>query len=377
MSNNENIKYNYTIELTPVDKFFFGGDMTFQVGDKENNVFNTQFSSYIIQSNRFPQQTSLLGMLRFLILRNAGDSVFKNNKIQDSAKAGELIGSKSFAVNVGNRNEFGKIKNISHVRVRRDGEDLEFAPFSENDKLKMSELLGGKNSVDGTYNLGYLKVPSLTDVQYDAKKGLPNCLYCGTRTYTMDDVFVEDRRVGIARNTKTGKTEDNALFKQISYRFKDFDEKTNTYVKHCFVFDAEVEGCNLKAYDGHLVSLGGDNSLFVVHIDDYQLKSDNKSGNYIVLLSPAFLTRDDVRNNTVFAVTQLMPFRFLTDKNGKEDDNNQSYHVLNSKLKRSERYELYAPGSVFYFKDVVQKQKFINALEGKKDFRQIGYNEYK
>ena len=65
----------YKIELTPVDKFFFGGDMTFQVGNAKSD-FNERFSSYIIKSSYYPQQTSLLGMLRFLILRNAGSEVF-------------------------------------------------------------------------------------------------------------------------------------------------------------------------------------------------------------------------------------------------------------------------------------------------------------
>ena len=61
---------NYLITLTPTGRFFFGGDMTFKVGRKDKNEFNEQFSSYIIKSAMFPQQTSLLGMLRFLILSN-------------------------------------------------------------------------------------------------------------------------------------------------------------------------------------------------------------------------------------------------------------------------------------------------------------------
>lgn len=76
----------YKITLTPVDKFFFGGDMTFQVGTNEKDSFNEQFSSYIIRSAMFPQQTSLLGMLRFLILRNSGEEIFKDGRITDTGK---------------------------------------------------------------------------------------------------------------------------------------------------------------------------------------------------------------------------------------------------------------------------------------------------
>jgi hypothetical protein len=59
-------------------------------------------------------------------------------------------------------------------------------------------------------------------------------------------------------------------------------------------------------------------------------------------------------------------------------DEAHTYHILNNELKRSERYELYAPGSIFFFDDdKVNKDAFIACLEAKKEFRQIGYNEYK
>ena len=59
----------YKVTLTPLGKYFFGGDMTFRVEGK--NDYNEQFGSYIIHSSRFLQQTSLLSMLRYLILSNS------------------------------------------------------------------------------------------------------------------------------------------------------------------------------------------------------------------------------------------------------------------------------------------------------------------
>lgn len=68
----------YLVKLMPLGKFFFGGDMTFKIGNKE-----TAFSSYIIHSFTTPQQTSILGMMRFLILSN-NDEAFniKENRIK-------------------------------------------------------------------------------------------------------------------------------------------------------------------------------------------------------------------------------------------------------------------------------------------------------
>ena len=66
----------YIIKLIPTGRFFFGGDMTFTIGKQKETdkskgekdsyqIYNEEFSSYIISSLKFPQQTSLLGMLRF------------------------------------------------------------------------------------------------------------------------------------------------------------------------------------------------------------------------------------------------------------------------------------------------------------------------
>ncbi len=362
----------YKITLTPVDKFFFGGDMTFQVGTNEKDSFNEQFSSYIIRSAMFPQQTSLLGMLRFLILRNSGEEIFKDGRITDTGKgkgneegkASKLIGSRSFSVNEKHtENNFGKIIKLSHIRIQRternSSSELEFAP------------LYGK--MDWTASpkawLGFHKTSIPEMPKYNAKKGLQTQLTDGVNRYDFDDVFIEERRIGIHRNIKTGKTEEGALFKQISYRFNNKD------ANHCFVFEAEIaDDLDLKLYNGQLVSVGGDSSYFIIGISDYDnpKSSIHSVDNAVYLLSPAYLTREDVRL-AKFAITNLIPFRFL-----ESTVNAKSYSILNKDVSRSKvKYELYAPGSIFYFEDDKMKKDFIKIMESKKEFRQIGYNEYK
>ena len=357
----------YQITLTPVDKFFFGGEMTFQVGDNEKDEYNTQFKSYIIKSAMFPQQTSLLGMLRFLILRNGGNDVFANGHITNKDNAKKLIGERSFSVNETHcKNLFGVIKGISHVRVRRTKDnltkDLEYAPL-------FKELKFDKAS-NGTYNLKDFSIPCISKEEYKAKDGLSVLLTDGEKPYKLDDVFKEDRRIGIDRNIKTGKTDDGALFKQISYRFN------SEVADYCFVFEAEVDDSfALENYDRQIISVGADNSQFVLGIskDVRTFELNNSMTNALYLLSPTFLTRKEVREAT-FAITSLMPFRFLSF----EMEAAESYHVLkNRDTARSDRYELYAPGSVFYFNDTAQKQAFVKTIEDKQEFRQIGYNEYK
>ena len=73
--------------------------MTFEVGDKSNKDYNSKYSSYIIESNKFPQQTSLLGMLRYLLLTKS-PKVFSvdENRITNKADAANIIGQASFSV---------------------------------------------------------------------------------------------------------------------------------------------------------------------------------------------------------------------------------------------------------------------------------------
>ncbi|MEI6411943.1 MAG: hypothetical protein WCR52_21305, partial [Bacteroidota bacterium] len=54
------------IRLIPAGQFYFGGERNFSFGEKEDS------SNYLVKSNYFPQQTGLLGMLRFVLLREAG-----------------------------------------------------------------------------------------------------------------------------------------------------------------------------------------------------------------------------------------------------------------------------------------------------------------
>ena len=355
----------YRITLTPIDKFFFGGDMTFQVGDNDKDKFNKRYKSYIIQSSLYPQQTSLLGMLRFLILRNAGADVFKDGKIVDKDKAKTLIGGKSFSVNPSHEeNNFGLIKSLSHVWVQqsKDGKctDWEFKPlFGELD-------LNQNAKADGAHNYQTVWLPNLDKKAYNAKDSLKKYLTDGKDKRQVIEFFKEDRRIGIARDIRTGKTGEDALFIQISYRFAQD-------AHYCFAFEAEIDDClPLEQYNGKMVTVGGDNSQFIIGITkETRSKTLSCMTNALYLLSPTFLPREEAKT-AAFAITDLMPFRFLSSVM----DEVSSYHILSGKLVRSDGFELYAPGSVFYFKSEEEKQKFASLIEAKKEFRQIGYNEY-
>ena len=363
----------FLITLTPIDRFFFGGDMTFNVeGDEKHNE---DYSSYIIKSSLFPQQTSLLGMLRFLLLRNEPElfdgSCIISNKVKEVES---LIGPSSFSMKDSGKsvNDFGKIKSIHRCFVRctdKDGKihDLEWQGFDT--AFKGNTVTDTMCYINGRAVL----LPELKG--FEAKKGYEKCLSSANLTKSLKDVFIEDRRIGISRDIQTGKTSDASLFKQISYRFNNSAE-----YKYCFAFYVELDSDVITEYSGQSVSVGADNSQFVISVStvDAIPESAKSEVNKVVLKTPAYLSEEAIRM-TSFVFAETIPFRFLETAVSETEN----YSILprkngDKRMKaptRSRRYELYSAGSVLYFKDTETKDAFIAELESYKGFTQIGYNE--
>ena len=347
----------YLITLTPTGKFFFGGDMAFTVNNKE-----TEYTSYIIRSNKFPQQTSLLGMLRFLILRNDKDIFDTERQEIIEAKKDEatrLIGPRSFQIS-GEKNDFGVIKALHpcFLQIKKDEKwidltikpkDLQFKVSFPNDCP--SAVLNGK----------IVDIP-ISDYQ---AKNYYRPIYQATKTKEEVEekkIFIESVSNGIDRDIHTGKTDDNSLFKTISYRLKE----------NCrFAFYAEIDMDKVVDYDGQLVSVGGDNSQFVVGIEEAnRFENDVRAKNRIVLSSPAYLTKEDL-SKVKFAITETIPFKCMKTMTSSVKGYNKKSFLYDY----SEKITLYTTGSIFYLNQN-DMADFIAKLEDHKDFYQIGYNHY-
>ena len=93
----------YRIDLLPLGHFFFAQELIAELGNKSN---------YYQQSALFPQQTTLLGMLRHqLLLQHNLIPLYSGT---NSQHAPDIIGNGSFLVaNPTGSNSFGHIKSIS------------------------------------------------------------------------------------------------------------------------------------------------------------------------------------------------------------------------------------------------------------------------
>lgn len=365
MARRQEMNKTYLITLTPTGKFFFGGDMTFEVKSKNpdskdaDEAFNSMFSSYIIRSAKFPQQTSLLGMLRFLILRNE-PTVFddKTQTITNRSEAGKLIGERSFQ-NKNEVNDFGKIKALSPCFLQKEYEQGKWGDLvrsAKDDNLDINLTSFTSSIVNG-------RAVYLPTIEYNPKKEYKVTYKLDSPKMVMDEegIFKEDICNGINRDIVTGKVDEDAYFKQVFYRFDD---------GYRFAFYAEIDCDKLDGYSGQLVSVGGDNSQFVIGIKEVSAPLEQKpNGTRVVLSSPAYLTMDNLKSVS-FAISDTVPFKCMRT----ETASVTAYNKRNQRYGYIEGLTLYDRGSVFFFAEEKDAKEFFDILKRHADFYQIGYN---
>ncbi len=364
---NKNIKplimaTKYLITLTPHEKFFFGGERTF--GDTN--------AHYLVVSRYFPQQTALLGLLRHQLLVQSNDpQIFADNKIQDPQLAKKLIGEKSFTIN--GKFDFGKIKSLSPVFITRNSDDTKEYYFPANREYVWKEKFDDEcNKEQGWLTVNPVKEetekgrqlngkPLIKLENYNPKYDMPDLLInrSGIK-YSYDDVFIEHKQVGI-RKDYNGKTDEKAFYVQTFWKMKK---------GYGFSFIAELD-FDLKS--NHNVVFGGEQQMFRMDVEKFDkgfedlLPPYESSKNFhkVVLLSDTCVEKD-IFPDFDFAITRTGDFRFLvTDLNIKNPAR---------KPDKSQKFEVYKKGSVFYFSD---KNKDIPSLFNYDNLRKVGYNHYK
>lgn len=372
----------YKITLTPLNRYFFGGDMTFRVGDKKE--YNEQYGSYIIRSNRFPQQTSLLGMLRFLILSNDKKAFNREkNKIADKKRAEELIGANSFCVDISDyrKNNFSCIKQLYPCFLELMVEEKSIPLLPAPDDYGYQVSFHAEHSVSVNQQVSDLPV-----VQgYNPKAYQQSCYLGAGKAIPDSELFVEDSRIGINKNYD-GQTDNDGFYKQIFYQLG----SENYAGKLHFACYADVTDIDLTGYNGSVVNIGGDNSKFlfkatlvegnaepIVYYSDY---IDKESGKQLqtnalyklVLLSDAYLPLQAGEDRPwSYAISSIVPFRFIATTVDTEN-----YTILSKTNLRSKKYYLYKKGSVFFCKDDSEGKRLADALKSAACFRQIGYNYF-
>ncbi|MBU1821742.1 MAG: hypothetical protein KKG00_09575 [Bacteroidetes bacterium] len=336
----------YLVTLSPRGKFFFGGDRTFSSEERQ---------SYYSHSTYFPQQTAVLGMLRFALLQHHG----LLSQPADTIKS--LVGATGFGLDA---TEYGQITNLSPVFIQEGEKAWISTGFDQQSYGNLSPTEGTEGSPQKMEG-------------YDPKKwlearyvSLPEASTVVSNSY----FFTPISQVGNAKDRR-GKSKQDAFFKQDHLDFKR-DKDKDYQKKFAFAFELETTAA-LDLPPVSTVFLGAESvfsmklsvvtsSLFDrIEGENNLLKDKPPASSKLVLLSDAYVSQlDALKASAGMIVTDgPIPFKFNKPKSA-------DYY---GKPDRSEQFQLLSRGTVIYPTDL---GKICQLLEAETAFRTIGYNQY-
>lgn len=374
------LKYSHYLQLTPMGDFFFGGE-SFADKGAQNFYFQT--------SENMPQQTSLLGLLRYqLLLQNGMTS--KNGQFPSLEKA-LFVGGRSF--DPAQPQPFGVIDRLSPVFITHKSEKKYF-PFPQvkyyrdktaENNFEVAQVDPVFVAQAGTAYLTSTK-PSVKVVdKFNPKLGLAY----GFRELdsgdflNQEDLFVTGLKpkIGIYKtdtlpHRKTTKdSEKEGFFK---FQFKRLQKG------FAFGFYANLHLTEEQSFQSaDLVYLGKDRCPFQLSVKaigeeeqpPFSEIPEFETGDQVWLIADAHLNAREVNEKCDGALTADRSFRCLISS----ISNNFNYFSKPLKEKRiatqmqfSDRYNLMRAGSLL---NVVDPQG-LKALLTDATFNKIGYNHF-
>jgi CRISPR-associated protein Cmr3 len=375
MQTNKSNTETYLIRLTPLGSFFFGGENSFNTL-KQERVYKGESKdktliNYFSKSNRFPQQTALLGMLRHACLMYTGKL---NATVDDKVK---LIGKQSF--NPKNEEGYGIIKNLYPVFLTKCSNPAkdEFEYWIEAGK-NIQDYESGRD-IELQLNTDQklftdlqqagVKPAAILIGNYDQKKLLDNRLLNPSTKATIspEDIFYYCTKVGVDKQKGQTYDDEDAYYKQMFQRLKDDWQ---------FAFYVEVEG-ELPLPNGALMPFGADQSEFKVNIKKESPELFNVTDIEDGILTAVTLLSDAYVNNKIlaecdFGITDTQDFRYImSDVSASKEE----FYRFGSRVNKStQKLNLLQKGSVLF----TRKAKTVtDILKEEKGFRLIGYNYFK
>lgn len=357
----------YFITLEPLEPFFFGMEKLGESGNKND---------YYQKSSYYPQQTAILGMLRYIL----GD-------MNEQAFTSILIGEKSFDAICKRKANYGVIDSISPVFIVRGSEKYIDSAFDESFKIKFEEREVFLNNVRKKY-IPIIEVGK-EGKSYDAKKGIDKKLKSSTgesiplsfnRGKEDKGVFSVQVKEG-NQKSRDGKSHDAGYFK---YEYVSMNDA------HFGFYATFSDNDFIEIGLSRIVFLGGNRSPFRLTVveevestffREQVLVVGKGERNYktIRLLSDTYLEPSWVEKAD-FAITELVGFRNLqtSTEDTKYWNRLTSKERVNNKEQPyfSERFNLLKKGSVLYFVDTLECQNVEDAIKKFENFRQIGYNQF-
>ncbi|MCF8245537.1 MAG: hypothetical protein K9J37_13685 [Saprospiraceae bacterium] len=360
----------YTIRLRPIDQFFFGGETHHELDNRRQ---------YFHRSNAYPQQTSLLGMLRHqLLIQHGLIPLGKANQ----QKAAALIGDTGFD---GQRTDYGCIASLSPLRWLSNGKvhDLRHFEYLGTGKDAQRPRIRWENkatSIRGAstgipileHQIKNSKTHALEPQPWTAKTSFAaKLVHDTTQVFDLEAIVKEVEQVGIWKD-REGKAKEEGYFKFVYQRM----ETGWAFVFQASFYDDALLDGNPVRFDTskRIITMGAERSPFELEVladaPSFPSNASPSGGSLqkLTLISDA-LVEDEAAfyKLSELSLCDATPFRHIKSAVHAE---NHNYDDLPD---RSERRHLLRRGSVFYTQNA---KSLADELERHTAFRNIGYNHF-
>ncbi|MCX6266921.1 MAG: hypothetical protein NTW16_06120 [Bacteroidetes bacterium] len=338
----------YQLRLTPVDRFFFGGE-------KHNSA---EIAGYFVESNCYPQQTTLLGFTRYLLLVKHG--MIGSPDLKTKAEA--IIGRESFDFNAPDLT-FGRIRSVSPLYFLNDEQIFVPAPLDHGFQV---------GNRDDNYFI------QKHDEMFTAKRGTPELHLTDLQGKNPVVVYAGKPGISVAFSVSqtgnekgtNGESKDDSFYKQ-----------TFMKLNPGWSFAIQVEIDDELEDETLFLPFGGEQSMFRVDIQKqvHKVNLAPEMNNLPTNLPGLYLLGDAFAESALldlccFSVNGVSSFR-----NFRSSVNTGNYSAFGKNangLKRSSRYNLLSRGSVLYFVNE-EKRKMARQILDKKHCINIGFNHWK
>lgn len=195
----------YLVTFKPLGDYSFGSDRRFSFAGR-NNYSADEYAPYFIRTNRVPEQSTVFGMIRYLILVSNGIELNQDFQYDGNTrnKIEALIGEKSFSLN-GSVQHFGKLEKISPIFLLKNSEEIVIPnPFNNKQGKEGIEQFAPMilEEIKVSTSFGEISLPK--SKEYNPKEGYGNGYYnINTGCLeAIEDIFRTKVATGVRRVTQ-------------------------------------------------------------------------------------------------------------------------------------------------------------------------------
>ena len=197
---------DYLVTFRPLGDYSFGSDRRFSFVGK-NNYSEDEYAPYFIRTNRVPEQSTVFGMIRYLILVSNGIQLNQDFQYDENTrdKIKALIREKSFSLN-GGVQSFGKLEKISPIFLRKNSKEVVIPnPFNNKqgrEGIDQFEPIILEEEITLPTSFGEIALPK--SKEYNPKEGYGDGYY-NINTGCLEgieDIFMTKVATGVRRVTQ-------------------------------------------------------------------------------------------------------------------------------------------------------------------------------